>query len=143
MRLAPKVFVSSTSAPACAYSACTARDQVRARGVQFIVTLVDVDALRVQHRSHRAVEDDDAFGIEQSFEQGRDAWSSSRGIGIGIGNDAITAPVARALRPLAAGSALGRPSPANRVVLRLGMVHDHRGGALLGHELERAGERHA
>jgi hypothetical protein len=39
--------------------------------VQFIVALVDEDALAVEHRPHRPVEEDDAVGIEQLPDCGR------------------------------------------------------------------------
>ena len=46
-------------------------DEVGCSRVQLIVALVDEDAARVQHRPHRAVEDDDGFGVEQALEERR------------------------------------------------------------------------
>src|SRR5688572_33063107 len=44
--------------------------QVGGPGVQFIVALVDEHPPGIQHRPYRAVEDDDAFRVEEAFEQG-------------------------------------------------------------------------
>jgi hypothetical protein len=35
--------------------------------VQLVIALVDEDSLRIQHRPHRAVEQDDGLGIEETL----------------------------------------------------------------------------
>ena len=42
--------------------------------IQFVVAAIDVDALGIEHRAHRAVEDVDAVGFEEFSE--RFAYSS-------------------------------------------------------------------
>src|SRR5207248_2347898 len=44
--------------------------QIRGAQVQFVIALVDEDALVVEHRPHRTVEDDDLLRVEQA----RDQW---------------------------------------------------------------------
>ena len=40
--------------------------EIRGAQVQLVVALVDEDALVVEHRPHRAVEDDDLLRIEEA-----------------------------------------------------------------------------
>ena len=42
--------------------------QVGITEIQFVVAAIDVDALGVEHRAHRAVEDVNAVGIEKFSE---------------------------------------------------------------------------
>ena len=63
MRLAPNVLVSMTSAPARMYSAVDLDDEVGLGEIQRVEAAVDEDALRVQHRAHRAVADEDTPSI--------------------------------------------------------------------------------
>ena len=50
------------------YSAWTSRTRSGLLQIQFVVAAIDVDALGVEHRAHRAVEDVDAVGLEEFSE---------------------------------------------------------------------------
>ena len=61
MRLAPNVFVSRMSAPARTYSSMHGEHDLRLREVQRVEALVDEHALRVQHRPHCPIADEDSL----------------------------------------------------------------------------------
>ena len=60
MRFAPKVFVSMTSAPYADVGLVDLGDEVGLGEVQLVEGAVEEDALRIEHRAHRAVADEHA-----------------------------------------------------------------------------------
>ena len=62
------MFVSTISAPALTYASMHFAHELRRPEVELVVALVDEDALAIEHRAHRAVEDDDELGIEQPLD---------------------------------------------------------------------------
>jgi hypothetical protein len=59
--------------------------EIRGPGVQLVVALIDEDALAVQHRPHRAVEEDDAVRVEESLDGRRHQTTSPALAGVADG----------------------------------------------------------